>query len=58
MKKVFIIIKWFFTITLLVVLVLFSNARQTTQIISLGEIIINESSDNFINKKIVFDFFK
>jgi hypothetical protein len=58
MKKVLIIIKWFFTITLLVVLVLFSNARQTTQIISLGEIIINESSDNFINKKIVFDFFK
>ena len=53
MKKVLIIIKWFFTITLLVVLVLFSNARQTTQIISIGEIIINESSDNFINKKIL-----
>jgi cell division protein FtsQ len=58
MKKVLAIFKWNLAIILLVVLLVFSNFRQTTQTISLDEIKIKESSDNFINKQIVLNFLK
>ena len=56
MKKVFIIFKWFLAIAFLLVLLIFVNDRFSVQDISLNEIIINESADDFINKQIILNY--
>ena len=58
MKKVFIIFKWALAIAFLVVLLIFVNDRVAVQDISLNEIIINESADDFINKQIILSYLK
>ncbi|KRO55535.1 MAG: hypothetical protein ABR79_05420 [Cryomorphaceae bacterium BACL11 MAG-121001-bin54] len=58
MKKALIIFKWMLAIALLVVLLVFTNTRQATQKISLNEIKIKESADDFVNKQIVLNFLK
>lgn len=58
MKKALIIFKWILAIALLVVLLLFTNDRQATQKMSLNDIRIKESPDNFVNKQIVLNYLK
>ncbi len=56
MKKALVIFKWMLAVALLVVLLVFTNTRQATQKISLNEIKIKESADDFVNKQIVLNF--
>ena len=56
MKKVLVIFKWMLAVALLVVLLVFTNTRQATQKISLNEIKIKESADDFVNKQIVLNY--
>ncbi len=58
MKKVFIISKWMLSLTTLFVLLVFSNDRQATQRISLQDISIKQTDDNFIDEYIVLDYLK
>ena len=58
MKKALVIFKWMLAVALLVVLLVFTNTRQATQKISLNEIKIKESADDFVNKQIVLNFLK
>ena len=58
MQKILVIFKWLLALTLLVVLLVFTNARQSTQKISLNDIIIKESADNFVNKQIAYNYLK
>jgi cell division protein FtsQ len=58
MKKALVIFKWILAIALLVVLLLFTNDRQATQKMSLNDIRIKESPDNFVNKQIVLNYLK
>ena len=58
MQKILVIFKWILALTLLVALLVFTNARQSTQRISLNDIIIKESADNFVNKQIVYNYLK
>lgn len=58
MKKVLVIFKWMLVIALLVVLLVFTNNRQTAQKMSLNDIRIKESSHNFVTKQIVLNYLK
>ncbi len=58
MENIFAIFKWILLITLLIVLLVFTNDRQETQKMSLNDIIIIKSSDNFVNKAIILKYFK
>jgi len=53
MKKVLIIFKWILAIALLVVVLSFTNDRQDKQLVSLNEISIAVSEDDFVNDSIV-----
>jgi len=56
MKKVLIIFQWILAIALLVVVLSFTNSRQDKQFVSLNEISIAASADNFLNKRIVLTY--
>jgi len=58
MKKILMIFRWIAAIFLLLFLLVFTNNRQCSQKISLNEIIIKKSGDDFINKPIVLDYLK
>ena len=58
MKNVFVIFRWTLAIAFLVVLLIFTNERQANQKMSLKEIIIKESTDNFVNQQIVLNYLK
>jgi len=58
MKKVFVIFKWTLAIALLVVLLVFTNDRQAAQKMSLKDITIKESADDFVNKQIVLNYLR
>lgn len=58
MKGIIIIFKWVASVTLLAVLIIFTNTRQLKQKINLKHIKINNSTDNFVNKKIVLNYLK
>ncbi|MEC7863654.1 MAG: hypothetical protein VX762_03615 [Bacteroidota bacterium] len=58
MRKAFFIFKWMLTIALLVVLLIFTNNRQANQRMSLNNIKIKESPDNFVTKQIVLNYLK
>jgi cell division protein FtsQ len=58
MKKALVIFKWILAIALLVVLLVFTNDRQAIQKISLNDIRIKESPDDFVNKQIVLNYLK
>lgn len=56
MVKILIIFKWLFVITLLAVLLIFTNDRQSAQKISLNNIIIKESDNSFVTKQIISNY--
>ena len=56
MKKILIIFKWGLAIVILVLMLSFTNQRQENQFISLNDITLKKSNDNFINKKIVLEY--
>ena len=58
MRKVLFIFKWILGIALLVVLLIFTNDRQENQRMSLKNIKIKESPDNFVTKQIVLSYLK
>ena len=58
MKNVFVIFRWTLAIAFLVVLLIFTNERQANQKMSLKEIIIKESTDNFVNQQIVLNYYQ
>ena len=58
MKRVLIIFKWMLAISLLVVLLTFTNESQAVQEISLNKIEIQESPDDFLNPQIVLNYLK
>jgi len=56
MKKVFVIFKWILATSLLVIVLSFTNERQDKQLVSLNEISIAASEDNFVNKRIILTY--
>ena len=58
MKKIFVIFRWTAVIVLLITLVIFTNDRQDMQRISLNDIKIVESDNNFVTPEIVLDYLK
>ncbi len=58
MRRVLIIFKWMLAISLLVVLLTFTNESQAVQEISLNKIEIQESPDDFVNTQIVLNYLK
>ena len=56
MRKILIILKWFTAIVLLIVVLSFTNERQKKQFVTLNDITVKQSDDNFINKKIVLEY--
>ena len=56
MNKILIIFKWGLAIVILVLMLSFTNQRQENQFISLNDITLKKSNDNFINKKIVLEY--
>ena len=58
MKKIFVIFRWMAMIILLVTLLVFTHYRQNMQRISLADIKISESDDNFVTPQIVLDYLK
>lgn len=58
MKRVFLIFKWTLTIMLLVIMLAFTNERQAKQFVSLSEIHIIDSEDDFVNRSIVLAYLK
>ena len=58
MRKFVFISRWISVIFLLVILLLFTDERQVKQKVSLNQIIIEESTDNFVNKQIVLNYLK
>ena len=58
MKKALVILQWMLAIALLVVLLVLTNDKQATQKMSLKDITIKESDDDFVNKQIVLNYLK
>jgi len=56
MKKILIIFKWVLAIALLVVVLSFTNDRQDKQLVSLNEISIAVSEDDFVNQRIILKY--
>tara|TARA_B100001250_G_scaffold182295_1_gene156838 strand:+ start:4773 stop:5492 length:720 start_codon:yes stop_codon:yes gene_type:complete len=56
MKKLFVISKWMLFLTLFVVLIVFTNHRQSAQKMSLHKISIKSSFDNFLDRQIVLEY--
>ena len=56
MKKLFAIFQWILFATLLIVLLVFTNHRQSAQKMRLNKILIESSSDGFVNRQIVLDY--
>ena len=56
MRKILVIFKWIAAIILLVVLLVFTDYRQSVEEISLQHITIKESAQNFVSKRNVLDY--
>ena len=58
MKNALVIFKWTLTIALLVILLVFTDNWQSSQKVTLNDILIMESDDNFVDKKIISTYLK
>ena len=56
MRKIIDISKWILAISLLVILILFTNNRHKAQLAQLGNIQIKLSEQNFVDKKSIIDY--
>ena len=52
------IVKWILAISLLIVLIFFTNNRHADQLVKLGKIEIEMSDQNFINQQDILDYLK
>ena len=56
MKRVLIILKWVLLIVALVLVLSFTNGRQSNQFVTLNEISIETAADNFVSQQVVLDY--